>query len=381
MIRKLSLIAALALAVPAQAQDSDPAHGVWRGTVGSQPVYACFETGYEGTLQGVYYYERHLMPIRLQMDGADMVESTGYEEPTGGRWHMDSVADGTLSATFRQGARRVPVRLQRIDWQEPDYNEQACTSRAFIAPRFATGRWVEETGAFDGQAIVTTRFAPPPAFVAAAGEFQPVVLAGLRLVETQPGDGAINADLALYTSLDNVIECFAGTLSYTGTDGDLSVTITPEVITDRWLSVNIARGDYCGGAHPNYSEDREVFDRQSGMAVQPEEWLSDSAVITEWHQGGGGPDDRYREDRLTDTILALLMDRWPVQGQPEDEECRDVAFGTYGWDIGLVPGGLAFTPVLPHVAQACALTVRVSWADMAPFLNDAGRGAVVQLAR
>lgn len=236
------------------------------------------------------------------------------------------------------------------------------------------GQWVEEAGELDGHALFTTNYLPPPALRRQSADgYDIVVLQGLRLVPTQPGDQGINRALANLVREESAMECLAYARENWGGEGEWSVSILPEVLTDRWLGVVIASGNFCGGAHPNYWQHQQTYDRQTGALVDPMHWITSAGVTTERLEPAAEGEERITNTTITPALQDLILSHWPRTDDPDGENCRDVARDPFGWDLGLAPSGLAFMPELPHVAQACAETMVVPWGELAPYLSAEGQ--------
>lgn len=257
----------------------------------------------------------------------------------------------------------------------------ALLAQPLAAQDDARGQWVEEAGELDGHALFTTSYLPPPALRRQSADgYDIVVLQGLRLAPTQPGDDAINRALADLVREESATQCLADARDTSGGEGEWSVTILPEVLTDRWLGVVIASGNFCGGAHPNYWQDRQAYDRQSGALVDPIDWITSAGVMTEWLEPAAEGEERYAINTITPALQDLILSHWPRTDDPDGDECRDVARDPFGWDVGLAPAGLAFMPQLPHVVQACAETMVVPWDELAPYLSAQGQAIGAELS-
>lgn len=376
MIKPLFAFLAIALTgTPAAAQDvqQEDMTGVWRGTVGELPVTACFDwRDWRSELFGVYYYDRHLRPISLRPSGDVLQEEVGYGTSNGFEWLLHSMDGDVLTGTWRSETSEYPITLERVDFDAREYSDAACESLTFNAPRMAGGSVVEEPAEFAGQGYTLLRYIAPPQFRSSANE--PFVwIESFRLDAEEPGDAAVNAELARILDVadprSEVADCLSGALLAFGGDGDFSWTAQPEVLTDRWLGVRISSGTYCGGAHPNYAEWRRVFDRQTGEETAADSWINSRGVTREQYESGG---ESYAYFTLTEELRALLVSHWPIE-HPDDAECADAARGQEFWRLGLASDGMAFIPSMPHVMTVCANTVAVTWDELAPYLTEEGR--------
>ena len=106
-----------------------------------------------------------------------------------------------------------------------------------------------------------------------------------------------------------------------------------------------------------------------------------AGFATEWLEPAVAGEERIALVSISPALLDTVMRHWPVaEGEAEDYGCRDMVRDRYGWNLGLVASGIAFMPELPHVAQACAETAVVPWAELAPFLTVQAQQAGAQIA-
>lgn len=362
--------ALLALAATPAAAQHDGLRGVWQGTVGDLPIHACFE-GDDG--HGVYYYDRYMTLIRLITEEGVLAERVRYGEPGTATWQFSAVDAGRASGSWSDGERELPVTLRRLEWTAADEYTSPCESAEFIQPRLEGGS-IERLPAMHGDHSYTVlRYVPPPHW---RGEndtdFQPVSISTFALPEEQRGDALINFALAQQLPSgrtdDEFAFCFSSNIRAHGSDGDFQKGVMPEVITRRWLGLRETSGVYCGGAHPNYWEERRVFDRATGQEVDPDSWLNDAAAEREILASGM---DSFVYTRLTDRFLGAIHPFWEEAN--DDIDCNSIVMDTPDWDVGLSERGLALIPRVPHVATPCAITVVMPWDAVAPFLSLEGQ--------
>lgn len=372
-MRALAACLAIALAAighaPARAQAVEP--GLYEGTIGTLPIRACFDQS--ANVAGAYYYLKHLKPIGLRAESEDathaLIESIGYDAPTGGRWAALKQSAAGIIGQWRNGKRRLPITLKPVPFSAGEYSGP-CESEEFQAPRL-TGSSIEETAAqVAGEAVTTLTYKPGPAFDPGMVEIATFALSG----NAQPGDGAINAALreVLPASPDKsgVIECMGMMHLAWGADGNYSHLAQPEVVTPRWVGVLNTYSVYCGGAHPSFWESRQIFDRLTGAEVDPVSWFQPEALQFYEFEGEVSARPKRPVAGLAEGLHALVRKVWPS----EDSECAGVIEeGLPGWDIGLGQSGMLFRPELPHSMTACAETVQVPWAELEPFLSETGR--------
>ena len=388
IVRWFLALIALAYAIPATAQDGG-LRGVWQGTIGDLPVRACF--GGEDA-NGVYYYDRHRLLIRLLNEEGVFSEAIGYGDPGAANWRFSQLEGGRANGEWRDGRRAVPIRLSQVDWYPRNEWDNPCESGAFINPRLAGGTVRSEAatlegpgvGPGEGQAYIRLDYVPPSHFSA-----DDVQISTFALLDEHWGDHAINYALAYDLPRgdlgDALGDCFAMMAAVNGMDGYFHKLVRPELLSARWLGVIESNNLYCGGAHPSHWTKRRVFDRNAGIEVNPLGWLNDRGVARELLSSGG---DTSVYTRLSEDLVAVLIAHWPgatethsVGEQELVAECIDLARSMSSWDIGLGADGMAFIPQVPHAMMPCAETVNVPWAQLAHFLSLEGQAARESLAQ
>ena len=124
--------------------------GVWQGTIGNLPVRACFVRRERGSF-GAYYYlsQNRLIPLETEEGAVGAFrEGFGIEPEDRPRWAIERAEAGRLIARWTDGARTLPVRLNRLARMEGE--ESPCSSVVFHQPRLAGVRTVNSRGSLDG---------------------------------------------------------------------------------------------------------------------------------------------------------------------------------------------------------------------------------------
>ncbi|WP_245872812.1 hypothetical protein [Deinococcus planocerae] len=299
--------------------------GVFRGTLGGQPVALRLGPGGDGR-EARYFYERRGVNIALV--------------PT--RWRETLLLREevwTLSGTKVTGCLRLERdgKGLRGDWTGPD---GVRTLPVALAPLDVT-RLPLNLPASPG--LRKVRGSDPLAFLKlnrawvgeAGGSRVREPLSGLRYPRVVGGPAALNAALQdrQLEHAANALDCRAG-LAGAGEDAyELSARVTFR--SPHLLSVFESAGSFCGGAHPDHFDVGLILDRATGRPVP---------VTAIW-------------PGLTPARLAALY----LARSGADAECREVLTGPdLTLAAHLTPGGLALTPTsLPHVVTACAETVTV----------------------
>lgn len=352
----LALLLAPLAAAPA-GPSAATIHGVWAGNVGNLPVRACF-TRRDEEIFGAYYYlsRMQLIPLEAEQGSSVAFGETQSEAPDTPRWQIRSADATSLTAQWTNGRRSLPVRLTRVAYTEQE-DEGPCGSWAFHQPRFADARPVASRATIDGVAFTNialdlgSRMEGSVQTFALDGDGEAVRRINAALGEELAGDPP------------KWFECEQLSLAYSPSEGYFTESLAPAMITRRWLSVARHWDGFCGGAHPDSSNDYRTFDLSSGAEIDLFGWFNDSAVTRESFEG---------DDRVLTTMKPPLRDLILAGWHPEDAECADVIQTQDYWTIGLDRAGMIFSPQLAHVVQACGEDFTVPYARLRPFLTPEG---------
>ncbi|MHA6723992.1 hypothetical protein [Sphingomonas sp. RS2018] len=338
--------------------------GVWQGTVGSLPIRACLTRRYDGAGAGLYFYDSRLQLIGLEQQGGSKAWREGADGAKAPRpaWQFATVARNALTGTWTDGRRQLPFRLTRLASEI----DEPCGSLAFNAPRLKPLTVTRTRATLDG--VGYTRIV----FDAGRALRDDVALETFALDGADRKTARINARLfapfAEKPADSMWWGCIAGGLASPGMGGNYDQSITPTLISPRWLAATLSTSYYCGGAHPDGETTSLVFDRSTGAEVDLNGWLSAAAVEPR-------PDIGTSAFALKPALRRLAM----AQDRQMEAECRDPVAEAEFWDIGLTRTGLAFTPGMPHVLAPCANAMIVPWAALAPYLSQAGRAGWASL--
>ena len=346
----------IALAAAAAAPAPAELPGVWEGNVGTLPVRACFMRREWGAF-GAYYYlsRRRLIALEAVEGRSDTFREGGSAAPNGPLWRIERADAAGLTARWTGGGRTLAVRLNRVARMEGD--ESPCSNWAFNRPRLEGVRTVSTRMSRDGVAYTRLRLDQGGRFDAT---FESFALDGADEPVRR-----INAALgqALTGDPPHWFECIQDSLAQGPFEGSFEETLIPTMITRRWLSVTHHWNGFCGGAHPDASNSYRTFDRRTGQEVDLHDWFTSSAVKRERFEGSE-EETKSLQPAFRDFILA----GWHPDPADCDEAVRSEAF----WTIGLTRDALAFSPDLPHVAQACGEVFRVPFARLGPYLTQEG---------
>jgi hypothetical protein len=321
MIRACALALLLAsLATPARAAGA--IDGVWRGTLGTQPVVACFFGDY-----GNYYYEKHRQGIELSLDADAGRFAEGLAEgEASGYWRV-AVEGGELQGEWqspKKSGKPLPIRARRVAL--PDPTVSSCGSEAFNAPRLE-------------HLPVSSAAATQSGLPVVVEQAEGTDVSRLRLHEPGPAGAAMARALEaqFYEALASAWDC-----RVEGGQGEYMSTQLVEFANERWLVVRVDGGGYCGGAHPDSWSEFYVFERANGRRIDTSAWL--------------------KEDN--EGLWRLLT----AKAKP-DGECLDAWQSGAGFpQVRPSRGGLRFDPAFPHVMQACAQSVELTLGDARPYL-------------
>jgi hypothetical protein len=134
------LMAMLLLSVAVASAVHMPPQGVWRGTIGTKAIMACFNEESPSTSYASYYYVDYLRPISLTTRNTD---SFWHEGNDTGLWKLSVPANSAIVGTWSspKTRRTLPIKLDYIDGSE---DKAACAQDSYNS-RLETAPSVEET--------------------------------------------------------------------------------------------------------------------------------------------------------------------------------------------------------------------------------------------
>jgi hypothetical protein len=367
MIRVLLTLVALLLGSAAQAGEVPAGWaGVWRGTIGDLPVSLCIGEDGVGRLRAAYYYHSQMTTIRLdKADDGSLIEHGAGGEAVTGTWRLDPGGAKRLTGTWSQGASSLPIRLAQIA-VEAGEDVQPCGSRAFIAPRIRPVKLIAKPQRLGSFAYDALSWDVGPGF----GD---ISLESFAFRPVRPGDAAINAALRIVPGKaegpGDYIGCVLGAQEMGG-DGDYHIAYTPNHASNAYLSALVSSDGYCGGAHPFHGYSYQTWDRATGREVRLHRWFGPAAVKVNRFQGE--TQDYYT---LTPAFAKFLSRKLRF----EESECRSAVEEAEFWEIGLTPTGMVFTPSLAYVLTPCVDDAKLSYAELARWLNAAGKAGAARL--
>jgi hypothetical protein len=365
------MAAAAVLGQSARTADALPPawQGVWRGTIGTLPVRACLDHR-DYVDQGAYYYLSHLAIInlgRIDKGGPTMTWSEAADsekKDEGPLWVLSPARGDSLTGEWRSKGKALPIRLARA--ASPDDADGPCGGLAFSGPRVTPITITRKPAVKDG--VAYTRL------IANVGKQFEVTLESFEAPGATPADARINQILRKRIpdrgEGSEYLDCVMGNLGATGYDGAYSNIAAPSMITRRWLVWTMSSATDCGGAHPDESQSTSVFDRLTGDSVDLWRWFSPSAVTRDAPEGGG-----QAAYEVAPSLLDAILARW----RAPDRDCQQAFEDETFWDVALTRRGFGFTPMLPHVVQACAEQIILPYPAATRFLNATGRAGVASV--
>jgi hypothetical protein len=142
-----------------------------------------------------------------------------------------------------------------------------------------------------------------------------------------------------------------------------------ELYSGRLVSVSATTGFYCGGAHPDNSNDNFTVDLQSVRTLEIEDLYRFTGVKRETNPERDGFEAYAQARAATVRKLILAQDGTLLKGL--DPSCKEVyddnsALTYFTWY--LTPRGLVVQSSLPHVAAACEKDYLLPYAALRAYL-------------
>lgn len=333
-------LSCLLFSLTAQAARS-PLQGVWRGTIGDQPVMVCLDTVND---LSSYYYPRYPKGLALQTPatagGVWLEKSQGK---VSGEWRLQSPDAGHLTGvwTAARSKRSAAISLSLIGAQR---DASPCESEAFNGPRLDAARPVGGKVQLYGRKHYQV-------ISMLDGE-----VSGLQILEPGAPVAAINRHLrqALRSEGVGYFSCHTAVTAESRDFAEYTIRAEPVFWSERWLTLAWSSSSSCGGAHPN-----------SDLAFQ------------NWDLKTGAPADLWRWFKSPEVTPAL--NRVIMAHAHPGPECSEVIANNGSYRLRPAANGMVFYPSLPHVAQACAEEILVPFRKLQPFLNASGRAEVEAL--
>lgn len=363
---------AVSLPTIASAAESIPAGvGVWRGTIGTLPIVACLHNEND-KLEGSYYYLKHLTPISIVAEpGARAGATTLVENPEGttgarDKWSITLAAD-SLAGTWKGKGKPLPIRLARVLLANNEGQDNPCGSNAFNAPRERPGSTLSIPAKLGGTSYRKLTLD--------LGKHMGTAIDSFNLIGSSPAIAKVNGQLmdALSAEKTMALECARSAMGTPAMQHfEYGSHAKPVLITRRWAVSETGSSSYCGGAHPNYATGFQTFDLATGSLVDTGEWMSH--IMIRLASG-----EHIEDNQFDPTVAHMLKQAWAIE-QANAPDCKDALEAIDPrWMLHPTRSGMAFTPVLPHVAFACTTDLIIGYRELMPFLSSKGRAAVASL--
>jgi hypothetical protein len=361
----LGALTGIMLAQPAlAAPDLEAFHGVWSGTIDSLRVQACYDAG-DYSSEGKYFYLRRLGTIPLRANDKKPGELTeGWADTKDvARWRMTSIAKDRAEGTWTGSGRTLPIRLARLPFTTSEEFSTPCASLAFVRPILAASRIVKTAAQVHGLTVDKWSLAYPD---------DSISVESFQLRGTGPAIAAINRRLR--QPFDDADEGWKWCLRNARSFGaDYHDEVEARLVTTRWLLANSFNESFCGGAHPNNSNQPLLFDRRTGKVADLYSWFASANVRREKVEGLSETIDSPA-GKLFDLVLRLHP-----RASESEEDCGGAVKTASSWTLELRAEGIAFTPDLPRVVMACGDELVLPWARLEPFLSPTGKREVAAL--
>ncbi|MDT3718582.1 hypothetical protein [Pseudomonas oryzihabitans] len=319
------------------------------GTLGKAVVVVDVDTAAGDEAYGRYFYDRYRRDLRLSGpaqsgDQLKLEEGAPWQDGPKASWSLTRGKDGRWTGIWSGDGKTLPIALAPLQLEPAtalDGYRQKLRQDDPYEFRRLQGLKLEqgERQAFMGRELRWWR--------------EPV--SGMRLFTVAGASETANAALRerLWAEVDAHLSCV-------GSDGDHSLTVTPQLLTERVLSVNLFSQYSCSGAaHPDFGSAPLTLDLKTGQELALEDFL--------W-LGHGKPirpvaEDRYsqvladyRAKSLAPWVIRLFIRLYPelmqapAPGDGCDYRSADV------WQFApwyLTPEGLYLGPTFFRAARNC----------------------------
>ena len=140
---------------------------------------------------------------------------------------------------------------------------------------------------------------------------------------------------------------------------DFDQTVTPRFLNTRLLSVSIFTSYYCGGAHPDFSDNPLNLNIESGKRLELEDllWLKSGEPQLSRNADGRRKDFEYENKVLAPWLAKTMADLYPQKVvSPHNEEYSCNYADTEIWNLSvwyLTPKGIYISPHFARAARNC----------------------------
>lgn len=319
------------------------------GTLGQARVVVEVDPTANDESYGRYFYDRYRRDLRLSGpaqpgDRLKLEEGAPWQDGPKASWVLTRGQYGSWTGTWSGAGKTLPLALAPLQLEPPDATDRYRQTLRQDDPyeyRRLQGLTLEqgERQTFMGRGLRWWR--------------EPV--SGMRLFTVEGASEAANAVLRerLWAEVDAHLSCI-------GPDGEHRLQVTPQLLSERVLSVNLFSQYSCSGAaHPDFGSAPLTLDLQTGQELALEDflWLGHGQPIRPQ------PEDRYsqaladyREQTLAPWVIRLFTRLYPpLMQEPADGEGCDYRSADV-WQFApwyLTSKGLYLGPTFFRAARNC----------------------------
>jgi hypothetical protein len=330
---------------------------IWQGTIGKLPVVVRIDPSAEG-FNDQYFYRRHRRGIDLQLARGDDGSLTIKERPPNwnaeaAEWTLSAPSkDGRLRGEWRQGDKRLPIALKRLDPSALPASDDPGLAQMRRDDPYNYLRFV-------GLALKAGKNQTVGAYRLRWWRDTESGVELFRIVSGYPEAQRVGVNRALsrrhWQEIAASLDCRSAQMS------DYSTITTLRYIGRDALSVSLRADYFCGGAHPDFNDGPLNLDPRTGreLALEDVLWL-----------GKGTPPDRetdddawmkYRTDVFAPWVLERMTELYAkeVAGEIEttDEENPGCSYDSAEyWNFAswhIRPEGIYVGATFPRVGRMC----------------------------
>lgn len=334
--------------------------GIYSGTFGARELRAC----HNGL--GIRYYEMGNFQVHaLYQQTPTNVwarRGEGLAAPLES-WAVTAREDGAVDVVRTTASETASGQLRPM--AAPAGGDFSCSSDMFIGPKIRELETTTTLDSFADEGIWRVVRNPGPGFPLA--DMQSIELDG-----TRPGDSAINdlfrKEATLWNGQFDHLACERRNIDANGASTIFRLHHEPVMLNQRFSSVRFRYEVQCGNIL-NRGDDVRLFDRTSGELVDPAQWFAAEAL----KPMGRGPDDAFAVPGFE---LAELLQS--LSGGSR-KKCIFDPVVQFPAAITVRPGGFAFERA--DLKSGDCDPVILPWLKAAPMMNEAGKVAILDLAR
>ncbi len=342
------VIAAMRMVHPAGATDDNAMTGVWKGTVGTYPVMACFD-GNGGYSFGSYYYlsQRKIIPLE-SANGTWLEPKSGRAEQA--HWKLAPTIKRGLHGQWSDGKKKLPIDLRPVN-VSAEIDQAICGSPEFNSARFTEPQEIRAKAALGKQEYTKLVVDVGKQFESSLSSFEvPGTSAAISQV-----NAALRSPLPAIDMATEFRDCMMGATGSNGQEGFYSHDAAPTYLSRNFVISKWEAGDYCGGAHPNWGYGYDAYDLQTGEKIDVGSWIDLKSTAT--------------------VLPQKIASTW--QGEDEDmKSCRETVMENEFWEYGLSEKGIIIMPSLPHAMTSCVDEIVFGFDEVQPFLTEGGKAGV-----